>query len=107
MKDVFNLVKSVWENDSTKIFVETTLEGTQLEERGKVNHEIEHLLASMSVICLDIKVAGNTLHPHFNIYTDCDQFSDDKIWTHLRSYLFTAAYVSTIQGRATTEKIPF
>ena len=107
MKDVYDLVKNIWDNETTRSFIDTTLEDVPAEERRSLKWEAKLLLASMNVIRLDIKVAGNALHPHFNVYADCSQFSDDKIWSRIRSYLFSAAYISSIQGRATTEKIPF
>ena len=107
MRDVFDMVKGVWDSQNTKKFTSELLLDTPPTERGKVSLEIDNLLASMSILRLDIKETGSTLHPRFNVYADSTTFSSDKVWTKLRAYLFAAAYVSAIQGRATLEKIPF
>ena len=107
MHDVFDMVKRVWNSQATKNFVSELVLDSTPSERGKVTLEIEHFLASMTIFRLDIKEVGNTLHPRFNVYADCDTFSNDKTWSKLRSFLFTTTYISAIQGRATLEKIPF
>ena len=100
-------VKGVWDSQNTKKFTSELLLDTPPTERGKVSLKIDNLLASMSILRLDIKETGSTLHPHFNVYAGSTTFSSDKVWTKLRAYLFTAAYVSAIQGCATLENIPF
>lgn len=107
MNDVFEMVRRVWDSQTTKNFVSELLLDSPARERGKIGLEIEHLLTSMSLLRLDIKETGSTLHPRFNIYADCASFSDNKVWTKLRAFLFTTVYISAIQGRATLEKIPF
>ena len=107
LKDVFVMVRRVWDSQGTKKFVDDLLNDVPAEERGRANLEIEQVLTSMNIARLDIKEAGNNLHPHFNIYANCDNFTDEKKWSELRSHLFTSAYISPIQGQATTVKIPF
>ena len=107
MKDVFEMVRRVWDDQETKDTADLLLNGAPADERNKVNQDIENLLASLSISRLDIKIAGNTLLPHFNVYAESSNFSDDRIWSCMRAHLLTATYESPIQGRATTEKSPF
>lgn len=107
MKPVFDMVRSVWDNQETKDCADSLLNNVPADDRTMVNNDIEQLLASMNIHRLDIKVTGNTLLPHFNVYAECSNFTDDKIWTCLRAHLLAATYTSSIQGRATTEKAPF
>ena len=105
------MIRRVWDSQAMKNFTHRLLLDTPPSKRGKVTLEVEHLLETMSILHLDIKEVGSTLHPQFNIYTDiyadCANFSNDKAWSRLRSFLFTTAYIHAIQGHMTLEKIPF
>ena len=68
---------------------------------------VEHLLESMNLIHLDIKTIGNTLSPRYNVYADCGNFSNDKIWSSLCSFLLNTEYTALMQGRVNTDKFPF
>jgi hypothetical protein len=63
MQEAFEMVKSVWESQATKNFISELLLDISANERDKQIFEINNLLASMSIICLDIKEAGSTLNP--------------------------------------------
>jgi hypothetical protein len=107
MGNIFDMVKAVWQSQNTKDFISMMLLDIPACERGKATTEIDNFLESMSILCLDIKVTGNSLDPHFNVYTDSSILSDDRVWTTLCSYLFAAAYIAKLQGCTATDKIPF
>lgn len=107
MKDVFEMVRTVWDNEETINLVATLINDAPADERTKARHDVQNFLASLSISRLDIKIAGNTLLPHFNVYAESNNFTCDRIWSCLRAHLLAAAYISPIQGRATTEKAPF
>ncbi|KAH9046658.1 hypothetical protein EDB84DRAFT_1626407 [Lactarius hengduanensis] len=68
-KDVFPIIKEVWENDKTKDFATTLANAVPENEKERVASEIDHLLCTMNIARLDIKEAGNTLNPRFNVNT--------------------------------------
>ena len=105
--DVFQMVKNVWESDHTNTFVNNLLTETPLDEREKVASDIQHLIETMNLIRLNIKITGNTLSPRYNVYADCGEFSNDKTWSALRSFLLSTEYSALMQGRVSTELIPF
>ncbi|KAN0133041.1 hypothetical protein V8E53_009071 [Lactarius tabidus] len=108
MKLVFNMVKGVWDNQDTRDFIDTLLNDVvKILQDLEICRDIKMLLASMNIMCLDIKTTGNTLCPHFNVYVDSDTFTNDKTWTFLRAHLQTVAYTSANQGCAVTERAPF
>ena len=107
-KDVYPIVKSVWESEATRVFVETLINDTPDDEKEKTIHDIRLLLSSMSLERLDIKEVGNNLCLRFNVYTDCNNFTKDKIWERLRTFLREAVYISPMEALpASTVKIPF
>ncbi|KAH9020814.1 hypothetical protein EDB84DRAFT_1441687 [Lactarius hengduanensis] len=107
MKDVFPIVKQVWESEDTKVFVTQLTNAVPASERERVTLEIDHFLKSMNLVRLDIKEAGNTLNPHFNVHADSNQISHDEIWRRLRAFLINQKYASSMQGQATPQKIPY
>ncbi len=107
MKDVYPIVKQVWESELMKTFT-TTLTNAVLEnEKQKVTLKIDHLLTTMNLIRLDIKEAGNTLNLRFNVYADSSKISHDEVWRRLRTYLFNQTYSLSMQGQGTAQHIPF
>ncbi|KAF8259100.1 hypothetical protein EI94DRAFT_1707390 [Lactarius quietus] len=107
IKDIFPIIKRVWEGDKTKNHIDTLLDKVPPALRAQVSRDCKHLINTMNLAHLDAKGAGNMLDPCFNVYADCNAFKHDKTWSSLRTYLFNCAYISPIQGQARTEKIPF
>ncbi|KAH9022862.1 hypothetical protein EDB84DRAFT_1441096 [Lactarius hengduanensis] len=107
MKDIFPIVKQVWESEDTKAFVTQLTNAVPVSERESVTLEIDHFLKSMNLVRLDIKEAGNTLNPRFNVYTDSNRLSHNKIWRRLKAFLIKQNYTSSMQGQATPQKIPY
>ncbi|KAH9180211.1 hypothetical protein EDB89DRAFT_2061922 [Lactarius sanguifluus] len=106
-KDVFPIIKGVWKNDNTKDFVTTLANAVPENEKERVASEINHLLCTMNIARLDIKEAGNTLNPRFNVYADSSQISHDEIWRRLRAFLAAQPYASSMQTQGTPQRIPY
>ena len=107
-KDVYPIVKSVWESPNTKRFTETLIQECPEGEKAKIAHEIDALISSVHLGRLDIKQSGNNLCPCFNVYAGNGHFTDDRIWERLRTYLLEQEYTSPMEAiPATTEKIPY
>ena len=107
-KDVYPIVKTILESEATRVFVETLINDTPDDEKEKTVHDICLLLSSMSLERLDIKEVGNNLCPRFNVYADFNNFTKDKIWECLRTFLREAIYISPMEALpAATVKIPF
>ena len=61
----------------------------------------------MNIICLNTKETGNTLTPHFNVYTDSSKISLDEVWSRIRSHYTNQTYSSPMLGKGTVEQTPF
>ncbi len=103
MKDVYPIVKQVWESELTKTFTTMLTNAVPENKKEKVTLEIDHLLTTMNLIRLDIKEAGNTLNLCFNVYADSSKISHDEVWRRLRTYLFNQTYSLSMQGRGTAQ----
>lgn len=107
-KDVYPIVRSVWDSEKMLKFAEDLVEEAPEDQKPKLTQDIKLLLSSMTLGRLDIKEAGNNLCPRFNVYADCNDFTHDKVWLRLRTFLMNAVYTSPMEAiRATTEVIPF
>ncbi|KAH9047209.1 hypothetical protein EDB84DRAFT_1557747 [Lactarius hengduanensis] len=100
MKDVFPVVKQVWESEETKVFMTQLTNTVPASERECVALEIDHFLKSMNLIRLDIKEAGNTLNPRFNIHANSNQISHNEIWRRLRAFLINQDQRDACESRA-------
>ena len=107
MKEIHPIVQSVWENEDTKDFTESLLADIPLTERNQTRQELEAILNSMYLECLDTKDAGSTLAPRFNVHADCVNFQYSKLWSKLRTYLIGRTYTSPLESQSKTEQIPF
>ena len=107
LPDVYQMVRSVWDSKPTRVFVGGLLMGAPSDERIKTSLDIENLLKSMNLIRLDIKTIGNTLSPRYNVYADCGNFSNDRVWSALQVFLLNTEYTAPMQGCINTDKFPF
>ncbi|KAN0127802.1 hypothetical protein V8E53_011839 [Lactarius tabidus] len=108
VKDVFPIVMGVWNSDKTRNFVTALINSTPEHKRAKTAHDIDRLLSSMNLSRLDMKEPGNNLCLCFNLYADSSDFTNDKTWDRLHSFLLDADYISPMEADpATTEQIPF
>ncbi|KAF8257882.1 hypothetical protein EI94DRAFT_1816666 [Lactarius quietus] len=108
LKDIFPIICEVWDNEKTLQLIEELVNEVQAEDRAKVADEFNHLLASPTLMHLDIREAGNNLCPRFNVYADSTNFSNDKLWTCLQAFLIGRKYISPMEAfPATIERTPF
>ncbi|KAF8272770.1 hypothetical protein EI94DRAFT_1795771 [Lactarius quietus] len=108
LKDIFPIVRVVWDNEKTLQFVEELVNKVQAEDRAKVADEFNLLLASLKLMRLDIREARNNLCPRFNVYAESTNVSNDKLWTCLQAFLIGCKYISPMEAfPATTEQTPF
>ena len=98
VKDIFIIIKEVWDSKHTKNFISTLSNSAPTAEKEQVTLELVNLLDSLSTTCLNIKEVGNTLKPCFNIYVDGSNITYDKLWTRLRAFLIGQTYASTMEG---------
>ena len=107
-KDVHPIVKSAWGSEKAKRFIESLIDETPADERSKAISDIETMFSSLYIERLDIKEIGNNFCPRFNVYANCDDFSNDKLWERLRTFFLDLLYISPMEAvPATTERIPF
>lgn len=106
-KEIYPIVRKVWESDETKDFIDELLTDTPPHKRALITQDLENLIYSVSLTRLDTKGIGNTLCPRYNIYAQTDNFTHDKLWSRLRDYLHSRSYTSVIESQSSTEKIPF
>ncbi|KAH9027649.1 hypothetical protein EDB84DRAFT_1439816 [Lactarius hengduanensis] len=106
-RDVFPVIKEVWNCDKTRNFAASLTNAVPEDERESVAREIDHFLYTLNIATLDIKEAGNTLNPRFNVYADSSQISHDEIWRRLRSFLVDQTYESEMQGHGTPQHTPY
>lgn len=106
-REIYPIVQGVWESNETLNHIDTLLDDVPPEERDSVSQDLERIILSMYIDRLDIKEAGSTLAPHFNVYADCTNFTYIKLWTKLRLFLQKRAYTSPIEDQSKTVQIPF
>jgi hypothetical protein len=97
MKEVYPILKRVWESKETKNFINTLINNVLPSKQASISQDLENIINSVNLTCLDTKDTGSTLAPHFNVYADCTNFSYDKLWTHFRNFLQGHAYTSHLK----------
>jgi hypothetical protein len=107
LKNVYPVVKQVWNSDQAQDFIRSLVYAVPPAQWNNVEKEVETLLASMNIIHLNTKEAGNTLTPCFNVYADSSNLSLNKVWSRLRAHYVNCTYSSTTLGKGTVEQIPF
>ena len=106
-KDIFIIVKEVWDSEHTKSFISTLSNSAPATEKEQVTLEMVNLLDSLSIAHLNIKEVGNTLKPCFNVYTDSSNITYDKLWMQLRAFLTGQTYASAMEGQGIMEQVPY
>ena len=107
IKDIFVIVKEVWDSEHMKSFVNTLSNSAPATEKEQVTQELVNLLNSLSIARLDIKEVGNALKLCFNIYADGSNITYDKLWMRLRAFLVGQTYASAMEGQGITEQVPY
>ena len=107
IRNIYPIVKQVWDSEEARNYIETLVNAITPTQRGEVEVEICSLLASMNILCLDTKEAGNTLTPQFNVYADSSKMSLNEVWTRLRTHYANRTFSSTMLGLGIVEQSPF
>lgn len=105
--DVQGMVRSVWRDDTTSLFLSSIVDATPLPERRNMSSALQILIDSLRVERLDIKERGDTLAPRFNIFADGSTIPDDNTWSKVRSFLAKRSYADILIGFGTTEISPY
>ena len=98
VKDIFGIVKEVWDSKHTRSFVNTLSDSAPTTKKEQVTLELVNLLDSLNIANLDIKEVGNTLKPCFNVYVDGSNITYNKLWMWLRAFLIGQTYSLAMEG---------
>ena len=104
---IFPIVQRVWDGPDTKIYITALINAVPEDKRGGVENAICLLMDSMWVEKLETKRAGETIAPHYNIYTDSSGIAIDEVWIRLRNHLSARTYSATFQGTGKIKTPPF
>ena len=90
--DVHEIIHNVWHDNATEAFLTTIINSVQLPDRCKVVSALQNSINSLSIVCLNTRGCGHTLHPQFNIFAKGSIIGDDKTWTqvHVANQRFSA-----------------
>jgi hypothetical protein len=104
---IYTMVSKVWNDKETKNFITCEVNSTHTENKKLTEETLIHLIKSLKVTHLKIKSQGNSLTPHFNIYTNGKATTDEELWANLRTYLASRVYTLLLQGTGKVIKAPF
>lgn len=107
MREIYLIIQGVWESNETLNHINLLLNNVPPKERESVSQDLKHIILSMYIDCLNIKEAGSTLAPHFNVYMDYTNFTYIKLWTKLRLFLQKCACTPPIEDQSKMVQIPF
>jgi hypothetical protein len=107
MKEVYPIMKRVWDSKETKNFIDTLTNNIPPGEQASIYQDLENIINSVNLAHLDTKDISSMLAPHFNIYADCTNFSYDKLWSCLRTFLEGCAYMTKLKEDTNTERSPY
>ncbi|KAH9054138.1 hypothetical protein EDB87DRAFT_1568627 [Lactarius vividus] len=104
---IWDIVERVWSDDQTHAFI-ATLTGTLPDDVRQEAYRSAHaFLASLHISRLDVRDAGDTLVPRFNVYGIGSTIQNDDVWVGLRDYLATRTYSSPMLGRGFVDPRPY
>ncbi|KAH9051452.1 hypothetical protein EDB87DRAFT_1738886 [Lactarius vividus] len=104
---IWDIIERVWSDDQTHAFI-ATLTGTLPDDIRQEAYRSAHaFLASLHISRLDIRDAGDTLVPRFNVYGIGSTIQNDNVWVGLRDYLTTRTYSSPMLGRGFVDPRPY
>ena len=106
-ESILPIIQRAWDSPESKSFITALINAAPENKREGIETAIYLLMDSMWVQKLDIKRAGETLTPRFNVYTDSSGVSIDEVWIRLRNYLATCRYSSPMQGDGIAEASPY
>ena len=104
---VIPIVQRVWDSTEVKNYITTLINAVPEDKRAGIETAICLLMDSMWVQKLDTKRAGETIAPHYNVYTDSSGISIDEVWIRLRNFLASRPYSASYQGTGKIRVPPF
>ncbi|KAH9028197.1 hypothetical protein EDB85DRAFT_2148055 [Lactarius pseudohatsudake] len=104
---VTTIIQQVWDCNNTKMYTTSLINAVPEDKRGVTEAALGLFFDSMWVKRLDIRRAGDTLVPRFNIYADSSAIPIDEVWIRLREYLVTCEYHAHMQGYGITDASPY
>jgi hypothetical protein len=104
---IFPIVQRVWDSPVVKNYITALINAVPEDKRGEIENAIGTLMESMWVKKIETKRTGETIAPHFNIYTDSSGIAIDEVWIRLRHFLSTKEYTANFQGTAKVKTPPF
>ncbi|KAF8261026.1 hypothetical protein EI94DRAFT_1705871 [Lactarius quietus] len=105
--DVEELIKGVWSDDETSQFIIGLVNIYPNDEKEQVYMAIQELLTSFYLTRLDIKRAGDSLIPQYNVYANRRKAIKLNIWSRIRHFLADRKYSARYLGTGTTDTKPF
>ena len=104
---VIPIVQRVWDSTEVKNYITALINAVPEDKRAGIETAICLLMDSMWVQKLDTKRAGETIAPHYNVYTDSSGISIDEVWIRLRNFLASRPYSASYQGTGKIRVPPF
>ncbi|KAH9171018.1 hypothetical protein EDB89DRAFT_1852863, partial [Lactarius sanguifluus] len=104
---IWTLVRQVWSDNDTLTFIENLTNGMPDDVIRDAYMSARAFLGSLHIFRLDVKDAGNTLTPRFNIYGLGRYIQNDDLWTGLRDYLASRTYESPMHGQGFVDPKPY
>lgn len=95
---ILPIVQQVWDSKEVRDYISALINAVPGDKRGRVENTICLLMDSMWIQKLETKCTGETITPHYNIYTDSSGISIDEVWTRLRGFLSKCTYSANFQG---------
>ena len=86
VSDVFSMVKSVWEDETSVAYYQSILSSKSLDKKDTTQRALEVFVSSLWVERLDIRIrqAGRSvLTPKFNIFAISKDIHDHNTWSNL------------------------
>lgn len=104
---ILPIVQQVWDSKEVRDYISALINAVPGDKRGGVENAICLLMDSMWIRKLETKRTGETIAPHYNIYTDSSGISIDEVWTRLRGFLSKCTYSANFQGTGKIKIPPF
>ncbi|KAH9011214.1 hypothetical protein EDB83DRAFT_2530383 [Lactarius deliciosus] len=104
---IWTLVRQVWSDNDTLAFIKNLMNGMPDDIIQDAYMSTHSFLGSLHIFCLNVKDAGDTLTPHFNVYRLGRYIQNDDLWIGLRDYLASDTYKSPMHGQGFVDPKPY
>ena len=106
-KDVHDMVHAIWHDNKTTSFITNLINSAPLTDRRQLTTDLQNFIDSLHVIRLDTKGRGNTLAPHFRVFSEGSIIKVDDIWSQIRTFLADRTYTDYLIGRGIVKVSPY